>query len=117
MTAKQKIEFDLKIRPGQGCTMYNGRDEYPYYVSDVIKGRMIIGLYAPETCCKTWADGVESVKPFDPSAKAEVWIRHAYGRWWTVSPEDGFKKRLRKFTDKYQRLSFDGARSYQDPSF
>lgn len=112
---EKQIMEDLILAPGLGATMSNGRDSYPYYVSEVLPNR-VIGLYSPNSHFeKSWENGHQVVDKYDPSHPTEIYIKRAYSRWWKVT-KDG-KKRLREFTGRYCHLSFGHAYAYQDPSF
>lgn len=113
--AKAEIMEDLTIAPGLGAATWNGRDSYPYYVSEVLPNR-VIGMYSPGSHFeKSWESGHLVTDKYDPEHPTELYIKKAYGRWWEVT-KDG-KKRLRKFTGRYRSLSFGAAVSYQDPHF
>lgn len=110
------INEDLIIMPGTGATMSVGSDSYPYYVVELCKNN-VIGLYQP----KSWFDdkhpmegGTRTVEKFDPSHEVDTYIKRFYGKWWTC---DKSGKRIKRFTSKWQRLSFGHAYSYYDPSF
>jgi len=110
-----QIKEDLNMAPGLGATMSNGRDSYPYYVSEVLPNK-VIGMYSPGShFAKDWTDGHEVVDKYDPNHPTEFYIKRAYGKWWNVS-KDG-KKRLSRFTGRYRHLSFGHASAYSDPSF
>lgn len=115
MDPKKAIAEDLVIAVGVGASIYNGRDSYPYYVSEVLDNG-VIGLYdAPWKFDDKhpWEGGTGVVDAFDPTHPTEFYIKRHYGKWWTCS-KDG--KCLAKFTHKYSHLSFNGAYAYQDPS-
>lgn len=115
LTEYEQIKEDLNMAPGLGATMYNGRDSWPYYVTEVLPNR-VIGLYSPGSHFKeSWVDGHEVVDKFDPKHETELYIKRAYGKWWKVT-KDG-KKRIRQFTNRYHTLTFGHATSYSSPLF
>lgn len=115
LTEYEQIKEDLNMAPGLGATMYNGRDSWPYYVTEVLPNR-VIGLYSPGSHFKeSWVDGHEVVDKFDPKHETELCIKRAYGKWWKVT-KDG-KKRIRQFTNRYHTLTFGHATSYSSLSF
>lgn len=117
MNAVDKVVADLTLLPGQGATMYNGRDSYPYYICEALPND-VYGIYSPNSHfddSHPWEGGVEVVDAYVPNHPAEHYIKFSYGKWWEVS-KDG-KTRIRRFTGKYHHLSFKGAYSYRDPSF
>lgn len=116
MDIKKAIEEDLKLQVGLGATTYNGRDSYPYYISELLPNG-VVGLY--EASWKfddkhPWEGGNGVVDAFDPSHKTELYIKRRYSKWWRCE-KDG--KPISKFTHKWMKLSFNGAYAYQDPSF
>lgn len=116
MTPQEIIEEDLKILPGTGATMHVGSDSYPWYVSEVLPNS-IIGMYAPKSWFDDkhpWESGMQVVAPFDAKHPSEIYIKRRYGKWWKVSSNG---KPISRFTSRYERLYFTGARSYRDPSF
>ena len=116
MTQREIIEEDLKIAPGTGATMCVGSDAYPWYVSEVLLNG-IIGMYQPKSWFDDkhpWEGGSEVVAAFDAKHPSEIYIKRRYGKWWKVTREG---KTVSRFTSRYQRLSFNGAHSYRDPSF
>ena len=116
MTTEETINEDLKVVPGMGATMSVGSDAYAYYVSELLPNG-VIGLYEPESCwdaAHPWEGGDQTVQPFNPEAKSEMYIKRRYGKWWKV---DRNGKRICRFTSKYERFRFGRAVSYRDPSF
>lgn len=117
MDPVDQITNDLTMLPGQGATMYNGRDSYPYYICEALPNG-VYGIYSAGSHFDDkhpWESGVEVVDPYIPNHPAEKYIKFTYGKWWEVS-KDG-KTRICRLTGKYCSLSFKGAYSYQDPSF
>lgn len=110
----EQIAEDLKIEIGIGVTEYNGRDSYPFYVSEILPNG-VIGLYSPNSHFKNnWTEGSMVVDAFDPKEKSEFYIKRRYGNWWKVEANG---KPLCKWGGKYTSISFGAAISYQDPSF
>lgn len=108
------IQEDLTIHVGMGATLSCGSDRYPYYVSERLPNN-VIGLYRPGYhFTNDWTDGDMTVDEFDSNAKSTLYIKRRYGKWWAVR-RDGTP--LRRFTSRYERLSFGSAIAYRDPSF
>lgn len=100
---------DLMLKPGLGATRRVGSDSYAYYVTEV--ELPVVGLYSPRTWFeRDWTDGTEKVEEFDPSRKADFWIKRFRGKWYEYDKTTG--KRGGPFP-----LSFGCAYSYRDPSF
>lgn len=112
---KEEIYLQLNLAPGLGATMNVGSDSYPYYVSDVLPNG-VIGLYSPGSHFEhDWVDGYKKVDAFDSKHPTEIFIKKAYRKWWVV--DQSGKKRIRRFTSRYQSLHFGTATSYRDPNF
>lgn len=110
------IAEDLNMQVGLGLTMRVGSDAYPYYISEVLPNG-ILGIVRADSCfddTHPWEGGDEAVKPFDPSKPTEFYIKRRYGNWWEVT-KDGMPSR--KWTSKYERVSFGAAVGYRDPNF
>lgn len=116
MDQKTLIKEDLEVCVGIGATTSNGRDCYPYYVSEVLPNG-IIGIYRAGwhfDAQHPWEGGDGVVDPFDQQHTSDFYIKRRYGKWWQV---DGSGKPIEPFTGKYLRLSFGRAHAFQDPSF
>lgn len=114
MDHQNMIDEDLKMTVGLGATHSNGRDSYPYYVSEVLPNR-VIGIYHPQSRfddTHSWEGGTMVVDPFDKAHPTERYIKRFYGKWWECTREG---KRIKHFD--YGRLTFGHASSHQDPSF
>ena len=108
------IEEDLKIEVGVGITMYNGRDSYPYYISEVLPNQ-IIGVYSANSHFEhDWTEGNMTVDKFNPTTETEFYIKRRYGKWWKVT-KDG--KPLVRWSNRWCHIEIGHASSYQDPSF
>ena len=116
MDIKTAIAEDLCISVGTGVTKHNGRDSYPFYVSEVLPNG-VVGLTSGHghfDSSHPWEGGIGVVDPFDHDQPTEFYIKRRYGNWWKVHKNG---KPISRFTDRYSRICFGRASFYQDPSF
>lgn len=122
----QKIANDNKLPwptfVGQGITKYVGSDAYGMYVVSLSKtksGKPLVGLVDADTKYTiSWTDGHQDCSKDLSKAKANMYIT-TYGKnKWTGNPKWYYCDETGKRTERrHVNFSWNGAHSYQDPSF
>lgn len=118
LTPEDQILEDLTVCPGTGATKSVGSDRYPYWITEVLPGRVfgICGAKSHFDKDHPWEGGAEVIEPWNPARdKTELYIKRCYGHWWKVDKTG--KKRLRRFDSRWESFTLGKAESYRDPSF